>query len=769
LARRKIGHTGWRLFVRATAFLLACSLQAPGGSGEANAQTVEPRFLVEWGGGVPAGPGVLTMMIGNALDPTRGFFYLYESNRIQKFSRDGNYLRHWSCLGCAGLEVNEVTGDVYAASDLNNRVTQFSSDGAVLRQWGSLGSEPGQFRSPWDVAVDPTTGNVYVSDVENARVQQFDSQGDFLRAIGSRGTGTGQFDGRRGPVGVAFDPATRILYVTQPFRRTVLKFDENGAFLLEWGNTTTTATRGLRWPRDVEVDGAGNVHVTDTDNERIQVFDPSGTFIETYQGPNNRAQGAFHPRDIAIDRFTGEAYVNASYAFRVDRLDTGHRHIQSFGGRDTYAHAFQFPRGLASSPVTGDVYVVDSMNFLLKRFSAGGAFLNQWGGSNRIDETATGLFNFAGCAVAVGADGLVWMAINFTHYSGDPVGMILQQFQPSSVYVKGYTLQDGPGIVQTAYNGVAVDDASGDVYVSDAVFNNVLSYGSKGQIVRQILSPVVPAGLTVCGGSLHVVDAGSQTVKRFDLQGTLTREWSSPTGFRFRAQSGIACDPRGGKLYVADTDNQRIQWYDLDGNLLGQFGTVGSGPGQFRVPLGVALSPAANVLYVLDLSLQRVEAFCLADEALCRSSLDADGDGSLDAADNCPFLNNPDQSNTDLDAAGDACDCSAQSGGTWSAPDPARLLRFDEGGASLQWLAPLNPGGAPDQVRYDTLRATAPSDFLNSATCVEINDGPDTTAPAAESPSDGGVFYYLVRPRTCALGSAGTSSAGVPRAARPCQ
>jgi DNA-binding beta-propeller fold protein YncE len=731
-------------------------------------QEAEPRFLVEWGRGVPAAPGVLTFTIGNAFDSTRGFFYLYESNRVQKFDRDGRYLAHWSCNQCAGLEVNEVTGYVYAASDANHRVTQFTSDGAVIRQWGSFGSEPGQFRYPFDVAVDTATGNVYVSDPENARIQQFDPQGLFIRSFGSRGAGTGQLTGRRSPMGVAFDTAGRVLYVTEPFRRAVLKFDATGNFLLDWDSNDSPAPGGIRWPREVEVDAAGNVHVAAADSEMILVFDPLGTLLEYYQGPNNREQGAFHPRDVAVDRVTGDAYVNAAYAYRVDRLDAGRRHLHSFGSRDTYAYAFQFPRSLAASPLTGDVYVFDSLNFLLKRFSPGGAFLGQWGGSNRIDETATGLFNFAGCAAAVGGDGGVWVAINFTHYSGDTPGMILQKFQPAGAFLKGYPLQDGPGIVQTAYNAVAIDDASGDVYVSDAVLNNVQVYDAAGRLARQVLSPVIPAGLAICGGSLYVVDAGSQTVKNFDLQGDLIREWGSPTGFRFRAQSGIACDVAGGRLYLADTDNQRIQWYDLGGTFLGQFGALGSGPGQFRVPLGVALSPAADILYVLDLNVQRVQAFCLTADARCVSLLDADADGALDAADNCSFASNPDQSNADLDAAGDVCDCGAQDPAVWAAPGPARLLRFDASGAGLQWLAPLEAGGAPDRLRYDTLRTPDPSDLVAAATCIETDDGPNTLAGAAEAPPQGGVFYYVVRPRTCAPGSAGASSAGRARDVRSC-
>jgi len=50
----------------------------------------------------------------------------------------------------------------------------------------------------------------------------------------------------------------------------------------------------------VDVDAAGNVYVTETDAERIQVFDANGVFLETFQGPHSVARGPFHPRDIAV-------------------------------------------------------------------------------------------------------------------------------------------------------------------------------------------------------------------------------------------------------------------------------------------------------------------------------------------------------------------------------------------------------------------------------------------------------------------------------------
>lgn len=706
--------------------------------------------------------------IGNAFDSTRGFLYVFEGDRIKKFDRDGNFLMQWSCVGCAALGVDEATGQVFAARETTHKVAQFSSNGSLVREWGTVGSEPGQFRYPYDVAVDALTGNIYVTDTENARIQEFSPQAAFIRSFGTAGNNPGQFSARRAPKGLHFDPQTRFLYATDAGRRRILKFDEFGNFVLEWGSENTPMPGGIRWPRNVALDPAGNVHVVDTDNERIQVFDSQGQFVRAYQGPNNREQGPFHPRDIAIDLATGEAYVNASYAFRVDKFDASNQLLRSFGTRDSYAGAFLFPRAIAVSPVSGEVYVFDMMNFLLKRFTAGGGFLNQWGGSNRIDPLANGLFNFTSNAVAIASDGRVWTGIAVTHYQGDPAEMILQKFTSDGYFLQGFPRRDV--FFETGYRGMAIDEKTGEIYLSDVINSRVEVFNRSGDLVRAIVEPVVPAGMTLCGGSLFVVDVGTQTVKALNPQGGMIREWSAPGGFIFNSYSGIACDKAASRLYVANTGQRRIEWYDLEGNLLGQFGTVGRGPGQLMNPLGVALDASSTLLYVLDVGNERVEAFCLADEIACRQKLDSDGDGGLDAADNCPYAANSDQVDADQDGAGDVCDCGPQDSGAWSAPTAARLLTFRADAATLDWLPPLDPAGVAELARYDTLRSSDAADFGAAAECIETNDGPNTTSPAGPGPEQAGaVFYYLVRPRSsCAGGGLGASSAGIPRTARAC-
>jgi sugar lactone lactonase YvrE len=80
-------------------------------------------------------------------------------------------------------------GNIYVADGIGNtnRVAKFDRDGDFVRHWGSTGSGPGQFNGVKSLAID-ARDNVYVADAGNKRIQVFDADGNFKFEFGGIGT-----------------------------------------------------------------------------------------------------------------------------------------------------------------------------------------------------------------------------------------------------------------------------------------------------------------------------------------------------------------------------------------------------------------------------------------------------------------------------------------------------------------------------------------------------------------------------------------------------
>jgi hypothetical protein len=111
-------------------------------------------------------------------------------------------------------------------------------------------------------------------------------------------------------------------------------------------------------------------------------------------------------------------------------------------------------------------------------------------------------------------------------------------------------------------------------------------------------------------GNLYVTDL-SQRVTVISPAGKVLRRWgkpgSGPGDFNFiagdpkvptQAEAAIAVGPDG-KVYVSDSGNARVQVFTPDGKFIRQFGSFGSGNGQFLRPYNLQVDNASNV-YVDD-------------------------------------------------------------------------------------------------------------------------------------------------------------------------
>ncbi len=113
-------------------------------------------------------------------------------------------------------------------------------------------------------------------------------------------------------------------------------------------------------------------------------------------------------------------------------------------------------------------------------------------------------------------------------------------------------------------------------------------------------------------GNIWTVDAGNSMVYEFTPTGKKLMEISigeQPTGKTgFTGATDIAFAPNG-HLFITDGyGNSRVLEYSAEGKRLRQWGSPGSGPGQFNQPHGIAIDDR-GIIYVADRRNGRLQRF----------------------------------------------------------------------------------------------------------------------------------------------------------------
>jgi hypothetical protein len=330
----------------------------------------------------------------------------------------------------------DAAGNVYVADPVSETIRKISPAAVVRTVAGSIGSfgandgtgSTARFGQPTDVAVD-SLGNLFVVDKDYATIRMITPAGvvsTFAGLPGNIGSddGAGNDARFRYPQGIAVD-LNNNLYVADTDNGTIRKITPSGVVTTIAGQPPvgqddrfadgTNNTARFNQPRDLAVDNAGNIYVTDTDNNAIRKVTPAGTnwVVTTIAGffrTNGIADGIgtnalFNgPTDIALDG-GGSLYVadsaNATIR-RIARAGTnwvvttiaGIPGLQGPNDGAGAASKFNLPQGLAVDGST-NIFVADSLNHTIRKIAPVG--------TNWIVSTIAGLPESQGSADGVGS------------------------------------------------------------------------------------------------------------------------------------------------------------------------------------------------------------------------------------------------------------------------------------------------------------------------------------------------------------------------------
>ncbi len=413
---------------------------------------------------------------------------------------------------------------------------------------------------------------------------------------------------------------------------------------LRMPTSTTTDPAGLDLTHTTEYGEQGNVTETKAPEATAEVVYPP-VFNKDFGSAGAGSDEFNHPQGLVGD--AGKVIAVDQGNDRIEEFKTSGAFISAYGSAGTGDIEFSAPFGVAVDPVTGQLYISDSGNNRIQVVTAAGVFVEAigWGvkdGKEALETCTTG----CKAGLAGSGSGQFHDPTGLTFNSAGDLWVTdtgnnrVEEISPEGTYMSQFgTKGSGNGQLSEPV-GIAMDE--GQFYVVDYGNDRVeefsssgaylAQFGSKGSGERQFNYPVsIVANMT--SGDLYVSDTGNSRIQEWTPAGKFLTEIGS-----YGTEAGELSYPTGvaleGKLYVADQDNNRLSVWNAQPeggarmNYANQFGSAGSGTGQFSYPIGDAIDGHGNV-WVSDYDNNRIQEFSAAGKFLHAYGTHGSGHGQF--------------------------------------------------------------------------------------------------------------------------------------------
>jgi DNA-binding beta-propeller fold protein YncE len=221
-----------------------------------------------------------------------------------------------------------------------------------------------ELNEPISVAISNRSGNIYVLNAGDGRITIHNSKGKLIEKF--------NVDYKNLPQRIAISPITDNIFITEyTGSHRVVVYDTKGNLIRSWGSRGEGKGQ-FKGPRGIAISVKGEVYVADTKNDRIQVFDEKGGYLQQWdlgeRGSNKHA-------DIALSR--NEVFVIDSGIGRVKVFSLDGQPLRKWGQKSWEEGEFISPTGIAISPVSNEVYVTDEGSNSLQLFTKDGEYLRR--------------------------------------------------------------------------------------------------------------------------------------------------------------------------------------------------------------------------------------------------------------------------------------------------------------------------------------------------------------------------------------------------------
>jgi len=567
----------------------------------------------------------------------------------------GGYLGDHGPATSAAIEtpsstVMDASGNLYVSDVTGNRIRKITPTGTITTYAGNgicgyngdnMASTKATICFPSGMTLDGA-GNLIVADQANSRIRKITKAGKISTIAG---VGVFGYSGDGGPalsasIGTPFMPAydsAGNMYFSQVTSCVVRKVDTGGTITTVAGTGTCgyngngilATSAQLNGPRGLAFDPAGNMYISDTDNNRIRVVTPAGRIntiagngLPGFSGDGGPATSAKigNPRAVLVQN--GVLYISRGGQQRFRQVNLSTHIISTYAGAGPGYDGDSHP--LLSSLFNGSFYLL---------FDASGNPIFDDGNNGRVRKGTGGIVNtivggFLGDGGKATAAALVL-----------PEALAIDK--SNNIYIADYAgnrvRKVSAGVINTiAGNGISGHSGDGGLGTS------AMLYGPQGVAVDS-------------SGNVFIADTFNGVIRKVNTVGTIST-FAANVNFSNLLQMAV---DSANNLYVAD-DLACVVWkitpaavVSIVTGVLGTCGYNGDGilatSAQLNGPTSVAVDASGN-LFIADYSNNRVRQVntsgtigTVAGNGTCGYTGDG---GSATAAQLCPYALAVDKSGT---------------------------------------------------------------------------------------------------------------------------
>ena len=473
-------------------------------------------------------------------------------------------------------------------------------------------------KQPESVAV--ADGMIYVADSASNLVAMFNLEGKFQGSFGAKRGGF--FGGGadvelNSPHGVAIYEG--VVYVTDTGNNRVQLFGINGVFLATLEIESSTENKAaqekklpyiLKEPTDIAINSRGDIYVLDANDGLIKVYRPNGKYLKHL--PKEGKPLTFSLAQEGI-------YVADKDSLIVHRYDFNDKLNYSFGAKGEGHGLFKSISGLVAVK-DQMVYVGDSKKGVANIFLAesGEKLESLPKAASRIS------VQVQGASIPVSASKLAWNGKDAL-FGIDTENKSIVRIQNGKVAGEIKVKDLTPMAVAVDKQGAlwALDKNERRVVKLDDAGNILASFGGKGSKKGQLDDPTDMA--IASNGDIYIADRGNNWVQVFNSDGGFVRAITKSITAKLDEPAAIALDPQD-KLYVLDKARLVISVFSARGEPLLEFGKAQDAVAKLSKPLALM----ANHDEVLVLDANQVKVYSHSGQYQRSFSAKGNAPGELD-------------------------------------------------------------------------------------------------------------------------------------------